>query len=139
MATQFITFTIAGGLYGIEVLKVEETLGHLYRTPVSLAPVGVAGLINLRGQVVTAIDVRPRLGLPALRPDEESMMVVMNIDGEAISLLVDEVGEVLSVEERDFETAPVTLPQEMRELVTGAYKLSNKLMLTINVSAAVTA
>ncbi|WP_435299669.1 chemotaxis protein CheW [Timonella sp. A28] len=139
MAVQYITFTIAGGLYGIEVLQVEETLGHHNRTPVPLAPRGVAGLVNLRGQVVTTIDVRPKLGLPALSQDEESMMVVIDLHGESMSLLVDEVGEVLSVEADAFEPAPPTLSEEVRELVTGAYKLEGRLLLTLDVAAAVAA
>ena len=85
MSIQLITFTIAGGVYGIEVVQVEETLGHLNRTPVPLAPPGVAGLVNLRGQVVTAIDVRPKLGLPPLDPNQESMMVVIDMGDESMS------------------------------------------------------
>jgi len=139
MATSYITFTIADGLYGIEVLQVEETLGHLNRTPVPLAPVNVAGLINLRGQVVTALDIRPKLGLEPLAPTEESMMVVIENGGESLSLLVDEVGEVLTVEDADFEPSPASLSEQMRELVTGAYKLPGQLLLTLDVAAATAA
>lgn len=139
MAEQYITFTIAGEVYGIEVVRVAETLGHLDRTPVPLAPPGVAGLVNLRGQVVTAIDVRPELGLAALAPDQESMMVVIDLAGELMSLLVDEVGEVITVREEDFEPAPPTLATQIREIVTGAYKLDHGLMLTLDVAAAVAA
>lgn len=137
MATQYITFTIAGGLYGLEVMQVEETLGHLPRTPVPLAPQGVAGLVNLRGQVVTAIDVRPRLGVTPLAPHQESMMVVVSHAGESMSLLVDEVGEVLTVDEADFEPAPPTLSDDVRALVGGAYKLDGRLLLAFDVAVAV--
>lgn len=139
MSLQFVTFTIAGALYGIEVLRIEETLGHLNRTPVPLAPLAVAGLVNLRGQVVLTIDLRPKLGLTPLSPSQESMMVVIDVEGESISLLVDSVGEVLSVKKEDFEAAPPTLSDEIRELVTGAYKLQDGLLLTLDVSAAVAA
>jgi purine-binding chemotaxis protein CheW len=137
MFTQFVTFTIDDALYGIEVLRIEETLGHHARTQVPLAPQGVAGLVNLRGQVVLTIDLRPRLGLEPLALDAESMMVVIDIAGESVSLLVDSVGEVLTLEDTDFETPPGTLDPRVRELVTGAYKLEEGLLLTLDVDAAV--
>ena len=139
MSTQYVTFTIADALYGIEVLRIEETLGHHPRTPVPLAPAGVAGLVNLRGQVVLTLDLRPRLGLEPLPLEAESMMVVIDVAGESVSLLVDEVGEVLTVEESEFETPPGTLSNHVRDLVTGAYKLDTGLLLTLDVDAAVAA
>lgn len=139
MTTQYVTFTIGDALYGIEVLRIEETLGHHPRTPVPLAPVGVAGLVNLRGQVVLTLDIRPRLGLPPLAIDAESMMVVIDVEGESVSLLVDEVGEVLTLEDSDFETPPGTLNAGVRELVSGAYKLPTGLLLALDVDAAVAA
>lgn len=138
MSTQYVTFTIADALYGIEVLRIEETLGHHPRTPVPLAPRGIAGLVNLRGQVVLTLDLRPRLGLEPLAIDAESMMVVIDVEGESVSMLVDEVGEVLTLEDADFETPPGTLDPSVRELVTGAYKLDDGLLLTLDVGAAVT-
>lgn len=139
MTTQYVTFTIGDALYGIEVLRIEETLGHHSRTPVPLAPVGVAGLVNLRGQVVLTLDIRPRLGLPPLAIDAESMMVVIDVEGESVSLLVDEVGEVLTLDDADFETPPGTLNPGVRELVSGAYKLPTGLLLALDVDAAVAA
>lgn len=106
MSTQYVTFRIADALYGLEVLRIEETLGHHARTPVPLAPQGIAGLVNLRGQVVMTVDLRPKLGLEPLSQDTESMMIVVDTHGESVSLLVDEVGEVLTLEQEDFETPP---------------------------------
>ncbi|MFD2841685.1 chemotaxis protein CheW [Populibacterium corticicola] len=137
MSTQYVTFTIADAVYGIEVLRIEETLGHHPRTPVPLSPKGIAGLVNLRGQVVLSLDLRPRLGLEPLSLETESMMVVVDIDGESVALLVDEVGEVLTLDDADFETPPGTLDPLVRELVTGAYKLDSGLLLTLDVDAAV--
>ncbi len=139
MTRQYVTFSIAGALYGLQVLRVEETLGHLNRTPVPLAPKGIAGLVNLRGQVVTTIDLRPKLGLEPLGPKDESMMIVIDVEGESISLLVDSVGEVLSLSQDTFEPAPPTLTDEMRALVTGAFKLDSTLLLALDVSAVLAA
>lgn len=139
MATQYVTFRIGEAFYGVEVMRISETLGHHPRTPVPLAPAGIAGLVNLRGQVVMTVDLRPRLGLAALGPESESMMVVVEIDDDSVSLLVDEVGEVLTLDDDQFETPPDTLPADARELITGAYKLDRGLLLTLDVDAALAA
>lgn len=139
MATQYVTFRIGEAFYGVEVMRISETLGHHPRTPVPLAPAGIAGLVNLRGQVVMTVDLRPRLGLAALGPEAESMMVVVEIDDDSVSLLVDEVGEVLTLDDDQFETPPDTLPADARELITGAYKLDRGLLLTLDVDAALAA
>lgn len=139
MSTQYVTFRIADALYGLEVLRIEETLGHHPRTPVPLAPRGIAGLVNLRGQVVMTVDLRPRLGLEPLAGDAESMMIVVETHGESVSLLVDEVGEVLTLEADAFETPPDTLDPRVRELITGAFKLESGLLLTLDVDRALAA
>lgn len=139
MSTQYVTFRIGEALYGVEVMRISETLGHHARTPVPLAPVGIAGLVNLRGQVVMTVDLRPRLGLEALAADAESMMVVVEVADDSISLLVDEVGEVLTLDEEQFEAPPETLGPQSRELITGAFKLDHGLLLTLDVDAALAA
>ncbi|WP_066465431.1 chemotaxis protein CheW [Sanguibacter suarezii] len=139
MSTQYVTFRIGEALYGVEVMRISETLGHHPRTPVPLAPAGIAGLVNLRGQVVLTVDLRPRLGLAPLAPDAVSMMVVVEVDDDSISLLVDEVGEVLTLDDDQFESPPDTLGADLRELITGAYKLETGLLLTLDVDAALAA
>ncbi|MBI9114594.1 chemotaxis protein CheW [Sanguibacter suaedae] len=139
MSTQYVTFRIGEALYGVEVMRISETLGHHPRTPVPLAPAGIAGLVNLRGQVVMTVDLRPRLGLEPLDPHAESMMVVVEIEDDSISLLVDEVGEVLMLDDDQFETPPDTLSPGARELITGAFKLESGLLLTLDVDAALAA
>lgn len=139
MSGQHVTFTIAGAVYGVPVMHVQETLGHQPRTNVPLAPRGVAGLVNLRGQVVLTIDLRPRLGLAPLPVGSEPMMVVVEVDGEAVSLLVDSVGEVVEVSSDQFESVPDTLEAQVRELVVGVYKLERGLLLALDVRAAVAA
>ncbi len=135
---QFATFALDGQDYGIEVESVQEVLRHSVRTPVPLAPEAIGGLINLRGQVVTAVDLRRRLGLPAFPVDTDPMNVVVRVDGEAISLLVDSIGDVVDVDEDLFELPPDTLGGPGRDLIHGAYKLDGRLLLALDVARAVT-
>jgi purine-binding chemotaxis protein CheW len=101
-------------------------------TSVPLAPVVVSGLINLRGQIVTAIDLRRRLELRE-RPDGElPMNVVLKGEDGAVSLLVDEIGDVLEVEQQSFEPPPENLTGTTRALIRGAYKLENRLLLVLD-------
>src|SRR6202049_3188542 len=116
---QFCTFFIDGFFYGIEVGKVQEVLRPQEMTGVPLAPEVVAGLINLRGQIVTAIDLRRRLGVRERLDGEVPMNVVVRTGDGAVSLLVDEIGDVVEVEEKDFEAAPDTLASASRELIRG--------------------
>ncbi len=136
MGRQLATFVLGGAHYGVDVLLVQEALRSQARTPVPLAPAGVAGLVNLRGEVVLSVDLRHRLGLAPLAEDDEPMMVVVQVDGEPISLLVDEVGDVVDVEESQFETPPDTLDPALRELIVGAYKLPDGLLLALDVERA---
>lgn len=135
---QYATFWLGSGLYGIEVERVREVLREQDRTQVPLAPATVAGLINLRGQVVTTVDLHERLNLPDERSDE-SMLVVVLVGDESIALLVDRIGDVVDVSEDQFEPPPDTLIGGVRELVTGAYKLDGQLLLGLDVDSAVAA
>ncbi|MCS7315413.1 MAG: chemotaxis protein CheW [Bryobacterales bacterium] len=129
---QYATFFVDGFFFGIEVLKVQEVLRYQEMTRVPLAPTVVEGLINLRGQIVTALDVRRRLGL---RPRPEGMlpmsMVVRTADG-AVSLLVDEIGDVLEVDQEYFERPPENLQGVARDLIRGVYKLRDRLLLVLD-------
>lgn len=139
MSRQLATFVLDGARYGVDVLRVQEALRPQVRTPVPLAPAGVAGLVNLRGQVVLTIDLRTRLGLAPLTEDAEPMMVVVQVGGEAVSLLVDEIGDVIDVEDAQFETPPDTLDPALREVILGAYKLDHGLLLALDVERATAA
>jgi purine-binding chemotaxis protein CheW len=138
MSKQFATFWLGDGLYGIEVERVREVLRQQDLTRVPLAPDTVAGLINLRGQVVPTIDLRRRLELTGT-DDGQSMLVVVLVDGESIALLVDRIGGVVDVLDDQFEPPPDTLVGSVRELVRGAYKLDGQLLLGLDVDAAVAA
>ncbi|WP_024286273.1 chemotaxis protein CheW [Cellulomonas sp. KRMCY2] len=139
MSQQLATFVLDGAHYGVDVLHVQEALRFQARTPVPLAPPGIAGLVNLRGQVVLTVDLRVRLGLPPLAADAEPMMVVVQVDGEPVSLLVDEIGDVIDVDDSQFETPPDTLPAALRDVILGAYKLERGLLLALDVDRATSA
>lgn len=129
---QFSTFVVDRLLFGVEVEKVQEVIRYQAMTRVPLAPPVVKGLINLRGQIVTAVDLRGRLGLPPRATSDLPMNVVIRHDDGAVSLLVDEIGDVLEVEEEAFELPPGTLAGEMRELVRGVYKLKGSLLISLD-------
>jgi purine-binding chemotaxis protein CheW len=131
-AKQLCTFYAGGGYFGIPVEQVQEVVKPQPITPVPLAPKVVRGLINLRGQILTAIDLRFRLGLGELGDQTKLMNVVVRTDESPISFLVDEIGDVLDVQEDAFEAPPETLQGEMRELIEGAYKLEARLLLALN-------
>ncbi len=139
MGSQLATFVVDGQSYAIDVTCVQEALRDQPRTPVPLGPPASAGLVNLRGQVVLAIDLRVCLGLPPLAADAEPMMVVVQVGDEPLSLLVDQVGDVIEVSDDTFEAPPPTLAPELRRLVRGAYKLPDRLLLALDVERAVAA
>lgn len=136
---QFATFHLAGHYFGVEVEKVQEVLRHRAMTRVPLAPALVEGLINLRGQIVTAIDLRGRLGLPARsdKVQESQMSVILRADGGAVSLLVDQIGDVIEVAPESFEPPPETVPAAIRELIRGVYKLPKSLLLVLEAERAI--
>jgi purine-binding chemotaxis protein CheW len=129
----FVTMTIATQLFGIPVLQVQDVLGPQRITRVPLAPPEVSGSLNLRGRIVTAIDVRTRLGLPPRGEDERSMSVVVDFNGELYSLIVDKIGEVMSLNASDYEKNPVTLDQRWREISGGIYRLKDTLLIVLDV------
>jgi purine-binding chemotaxis protein CheW len=125
---QFCTFYLDRLFFGIEVEKVQEVIRHQAMTRVPLAPKLIGGLINLRGQIVAAIDLRLRLGLAERGSSVPPMNVVARSDEGAVSLLVDEIGDVVEVSEEAFEPPPDTLQGEVRALVRGVYKLNDRLL-----------
>ena len=132
-SSEFITITVGGQLFGIPVLSAQDVLNsqRIYRIP--LAPPEVAGSLNLRGRIVTAIDLRVCLGLSPVEDPSKSMSVVTELSGELYSLLVDSVGEVLSLPAESFERSPSTLHPRWREVCDGVYRLDGQLLLVLNV------
>lgn len=129
---QFCTFYVEGLFFGVEVEKVQEVLKYQVMTSVPLTPSVIGGLINLRGQIVTAVDLRSRLGLCGRAEGQFPMNVVLRSDGGAVSLLVDDIGDVVEVSEATFEQAPGTLPGDAQELIRGVHKLEHKLLLVLD-------
>jgi purine-binding chemotaxis protein CheW len=129
---QYCTFSLGGYYFGIDVLKVQEVVRRQPMTRAPLAPAAVAGLINLRGQVVTALDLRRRLDLPDRPADQPPVNVVVQTGDGAVSLLVDEIGDVLQVPESAFEQLPETFTGTARDLTTGVYKLDGRLLLILD-------
>lgn len=134
---QLSTFLIDGHLFGVEVATVQEVVRHQPMTRVPLAPPALSGLINLRGQLVTAVDVRRRLGFPDRPADELPTDVIVHTKDGLVSLLVDRIGDVVEVSEEAFEEPPETLLGTARELIRGAYKLDDALLLSLDVEAVV--
>lgn len=128
----FVTMTIADQLFGIPVLLVHDVLGPQKITRVPLAPPVVAGVLNLRGRIVTAINVRSRLGLPDTK-DQSGMSIAVEHNGESYSLLIDKVGEVLSILPDAYEKNPATLDSRWREVSAGVYRLDGGLMVVLDV------
>lgn len=129
---QFSTFFVADMFFGVDVLHVQEVLRSQQMTPVPQAPEVIEGLINLRGQIVTAIDMRRRLRLPPRLGDQAPMnIVVRTVDG-AVSLLVDEIGDVLDVDSATYERPPENLDAAAKELIRGVYKLKDQLLLVLD-------
>ncbi len=129
---QFSTFFLNGLFLGVEVLKVQEVIRYQEMTRVPLAPNMIQGLINLRGQIVTAIDLRRRLELPPRPEGQLPMNVVVRSEDGAVSLLVDEIGDVVEIQDEAYERPPETLKGVARELVTGVYKLKDRLLLILD-------
>jgi purine-binding chemotaxis protein CheW len=129
---QFCTFYVADMFLGIPVERVQEVLRYHTITRVPLAASSVSGLINLRGQIVTAIDLRRRLGLPPGEAGRTPMNVVIRTDDGAVSLLVDAIGDVKDVHDDSFEPSPSTLRHALRKLIRGAHKLDERLLLVLD-------
>ena len=129
---QCCTFMLGGLFLGVEVTRVQEVIRRQETTPVPLAGSVISGLINLRGEIVTTIDLRRRLDLPDRAPGVEPMNVVIRHDDGVVSLLVDEIGDVLEVDDATFEPPPPTLPPRTRDLVSGIYKLDGRLLLILD-------
>ena len=130
---RLMTFSVGDACYGLPIEQVLEVLNHRPLTPVPLAPPSVAGLMNLRGQVVTAIDLARRLEVAASAAGDLKPMNVVIREGETVvSLLVDKIGDVIDVEETAFQQPPETLRGSARDLIRGAYRLEDGLLLLLD-------
>lgn len=129
----YVAIYIADQMFGIPVLQVHDVLRGLKLTRIPLAPPEVAGALNLRGRIVTAINVRKRLGLPDLDADSEGMSIVVEYQGEPYSLMIDNVGEVLSLDHNELHPTPVTLDARWKEISGGVYRLEDQLLVVMQI------
>jgi len=130
---QYSTFYVGDLFFGVDVLQVQEVLRYQQMTRVPLAPEVVEGLINLRGEIVTAIDMRRRLGLEARAEGTTPMNMVVRTGGGAVSLLVDGIGDVIEVTADTFENVPDNVEPRIRELLGGVHKLDGRLLLVLDI------
>ncbi len=138
MSRQYCTFRLDKHLFGVPVESVQEVLKQQELTTVPLAPREVSGLINLRGQTITTLELRTRLGLGARPPGAPAVnVVVRTAEGGVVSLLVDEIGDVLEPTDESFEALPETVPSRIRALVSRVCKLDGHLMLVLDTDLAV--
>ncbi len=131
---EFLTMVVDNQMFGIPVLQVQDVLGEQRVTRVPLSPPEIAGSLNLRGRIVTAVNLRRRLRLPDIPEGQKTMSVVVDHHGELYSLIVDSVGEVLSLPDSDFEKTPATLDENWRQVATGIYRLKDNLLVILDVS-----
>lgn len=129
---QYCTFRLAHLTFGVEVARVREVLRYQSMSPVPLSADVVEGLMNLRGQVLTALCLRRRLGLPPRDDGVRPMNVVVMTSHGPLALLVDEIGDVVEVDVATHEEPPATLEGVAKELVVGVHKLERKLLLVLD-------
>ncbi len=130
---EYVTFMIANQLFGIPVLKVQDVLSSCQITRIPLAPPEISGSLNLRGRIVTAMDVRSKLGLPALENDQ-FISIVVEHQSELYSLMVDSVGEVQALKADEFERNPPTMEPHFKEYSLGILRLNDQLMVVLDVN-----
>lgn len=133
-SNEFLTFTLANQLFGVSVLQVNDVLGPQKITPIPLSPPSVAGVMNLRGRIVTAIDVRCCLGQPAREDGMDGMSVVIERHGELFSLIIDSVGDVLKLDLDSLEDVPMTSNIAWQSIASSVHKLDNQLLIILDVA-----
>jgi len=133
---QFCSFYLDHLLFGIESQKIQEVVAYRELRPVPLAPAVVSGLMNLRGQVVVAFELRRQLKLAERPPNMTPVCLMVRADQGTVCLLADEVGNVLEVAEETFEPAPETLSPRLRSVILGVHKLDGQLMHVLDTDRA---
>ncbi|MFA7276157.1 MAG: chemotaxis protein CheW [Pseudobdellovibrionaceae bacterium] len=130
---EFLTIQVAGQMFGIPILQVQDVLGEINVTRIPLAPPQVAGALNLRGRIVTAIDVRKCLGLKPQDENSRNMNVVVMHEDELYSLIIDNVGDVMTLYDKDYESNPATLDLVWRSVSVGVYRLDGQILVILDV------
>jgi purine-binding chemotaxis protein CheW len=131
--TEFVTFTIAGQMFGLPIARVQDVFKPARITRVPLAGAEIAGVLNLRGRIVTAIDMRCRLDAKRRENDGAPMAIGIEAKGESFGLLVDAVGEVLKLPDTDREANPINLDAKLAALSAGIYRLDGQLLVVLDI------
>ncbi len=131
--TEFVTFTIAGQIFGLPIARVQDVFKPFRMTRVPLAGAEIAGVLNLRGRIVTAIDMRSRLEVKQRECSEAPMAIGIEAKGESFGLLVDAVGEVLKLGNTQREPNPVNLDRKLASLSAGVYRLDGQLLVVLDI------
>jgi chemotaxis signal transduction protein/truncated hemoglobin YjbI len=131
---KLVTFKIDNQSFGIPILQVQDIVEPRMITPVPLAPSAIAGVMNLRGRIVTVINLRRCLGLGDKPESERKMSITVEYKGDLYTLLVDEIGDVCDLSRRDFENPPTTLSDSLRQICTGIFRLNNDLLVVLDVN-----
>lgn len=134
----YVTMRVDSQLFGIPVKNVRDVLRQQKITEIPLSSPEIAGSLNLRGRIVTVINLRKRLHLAACENDEKNMFVVVEHKGELFSLVVDSVGEVLTVSDFAIEKSPTNLNGKWKEITTGIHKLDGELLVIIDINSVLT-
>ena len=129
----FVTFTVSDQLFGVPVIGIHDVFAPKGLAPVPLASENIAGVLNLRGRIVTAIDARRILGLPSAENPEEGMAIGIDKDGESYGIIIDQVGEVLSLSSDQYEPSPVNLDARWRDVSRGVYRLDEALLVVLDI------
>lgn len=133
-----VSIKVGKQAFGVPVLSVQDVIAETPINRVPLSPPEVAGSLNLRGRIVTAIDMRCRLGMPQREPEDRSMSVIVEHGGELYALVVDDVGDVLWLEPSEHEAGPATLSPQWRVVCSGLYRLEDDLLLVLNIDQVLT-
>lgn len=131
--TELLTVYINDQIFGLPILQVQDVLNVQSMTRIPLASKEIAGSLNLRGRIVTAIHVRHRIGLPPTDPNQKSMSIVVEYEDELYSLMFDRVGEVMHLSMTDYEQNPSTLDPKFRDVADGIYRMSEQLLVVIDI------
>ena len=131
-SSMYVTMWVDKQMFGIEVKNVRDVLRQQKVTPIPLAPAQVAGSLNLRGRIVTVIDMRKRLQLPK-KDGAANTFVVIDLKGELYSLMIDNVGEVLTIGSESIEKTPANMSAAWKDISTGIFKLENELLVLVDV------
>jgi purine-binding chemotaxis protein CheW len=130
---EYVTVTLDDQLFGLPIARVQDVFIPDRLTRVPLAPPQIAGVLNLRGRIVTAIDMRRRLGLPARDGKTPAIAVGIELKGESYGLLVDAVGEVMKLAKDDCEVKPANLDAGLAEVTAGVYRLDGQLLVVLDI------